>query len=171
MTTKVLIQLPLAKEVAGPLGDILRSMGGPWVQDWIDKNKRDRKDTGHPESGTEKASKTQRSSVTKPMSTKVHMPDLEATSTCSSSNLPGVGPETTLPTRFQRAKASVSKRQCVLLPEPLEKIWTDIGQQPSSLKSHTMALSLSEPWGIVFYLDLGFTLVTQAEHRASNSNQ
>lgn len=40
MTTKVLLQLPLAKGVAGPVGDSLMSMRGPRVQDWIEKNKK-----------------------------------------------------------------------------------------------------------------------------------
>lgn len=94
MTTKVLIQLPLAKRVAGGHPE---EHGRALVQDWVDKNKRDRKDTRHPESGKEKASKTQGPSVTEPMSTQVHTPDLEATSACSSCNLPGAGPETTSP--------------------------------------------------------------------------
>jgi hypothetical protein len=91
------------------------------------------------------------------------MPDLEATSACSSCNLPGVGLEPPPPPGFRELKHPSLKGQCLLL--------TDIGQQSSSLKSHTMTLSLSDPWGIVFYLDLHFTLVTQAELRASHSSQ
>lgn len=107
MTIKILVQLSLAKRVAGP-----------WIQDWMGKNKTDTKDTGHLKGGKDKISKTWRPSVLEPCPHKSTCLTLMPLLLLPFAHYLVWGPHAS---RSQRAKASVFKRQCLLLPSQLEK--------------------------------------------------